>query len=54
MDSNHTLDEFVDRDGFDYGVCACGWETPPCPGREEAANFWGRHLLAVFLDEAML
>lgn len=53
--TNHSLDEFAEReDGFDSAVCACGWETPPCPGHEEAANFWGQHLLAVFLDEAMI
>lgn len=47
---DHMLDMFTDRDGFSVGVCACGWETPPCPSNDEAANFWGQHLLAKALE----
>lgn len=43
--TDHALNEFLDRDGWVHGICGCGWETPPCPAPEEAANFWGQHLL---------
>lgn len=47
----HELYEFYEADGFDYAMCRCGWESPPCPGTEEAANFWGQHLLEVIAQE---
>lgn len=47
----HALREFYEGYGCDYAVCECGWETPPCPGVEEAANFWGQHLLEVTVQE---
>lgn len=45
--TSHALDEFFvgEEDGFNYATCMCSWVTPPCPGPEEAANFWGQHLL---------
>lgn len=52
--TDHMLDEmFAGDDGFNYASCMCGWESPPCPGPEEAANFWGQHLLAKFEFEYM-
>lgn len=45
--SNHFLDAIVDaEDGFYQPRCACGWLGPPGPDHEDAANFWGQHLVA--------
>ncbi|NIR37013.1 MAG: hypothetical protein GWN73_14440 [Actinobacteria bacterium] len=32
-----------DDDGWDYGVCLCGWRTPPCPGADIVADAYGDH-----------
>lgn len=49
--TGHIIDEFTERDGWIHAICACEWETPPCPGSEEAANFWGQHLLDAVIGE---
>lgn len=32
-----------DEEGWWFGVCECGWQTPPCPGRGEADDFLADH-----------
>lgn len=39
----HTMEFDQDEDGWDIVRCDCGWVSPPCPGKEEAAGFWGDH-----------
>lgn len=48
----HALREFYEDEGFWCAICECGWETPGCPDVEDAANFWGQHLLAVTIEES--
>lgn len=36
-----TLDE--DEDGWNISTCECGWESPPCPDAEIAAEFFADH-----------
>ena len=40
----HGLDELAEDDeGWWRATCECGWESPPCPGKEEAIDFFGDH-----------
>ena len=39
----HILDIHKDEDGWDYGVCSCGWSTPPVPGVDIVTDAYGDH-----------
>lgn len=36
--------EFDESDGWDVAICSCGWESPPVPGKDIAADMWADHL----------
>jgi len=36
-----------DAEGFDFAVCSCGWQSPPTPGVDLAADLYGDHRAAV-------
>lgn len=40
---HHSAEIDSDEDGWWWAVCACGWQSGPCPGREDATDAWGDH-----------
>lgn len=44
--TDHSLELHEDDDGWDYGVCTCGWATPPVPGADIVADAYAEHRLA--------
>ena len=44
--SSHDLMFDQDDDGWDIGSCSCGYDTPPVPYKEIAAEIWCEHVLA--------
>lgn len=41
--TDHFLELDQDPDGWDYARCSCGWESPPSPGADIAAEFHADH-----------
>jgi hypothetical protein len=44
--TDHSLDLYQDDGGWNYGVCECGWRTPPVPGADIVAESYAEHRLA--------
>lgn len=43
MGEFHSLDLNQDEDGWYWPACACGWQSGPFPGPEEAIDDYGDH-----------
>lgn len=39
----HGFYDHEDDDGFHYATCMCGWQGPPVPDVEDAADTYGDH-----------
>lgn len=45
--SEHGIDLDTDEGGWWWSTCECGWQSGPFPGKEDAADAFADHRVAV-------